>query len=54
MMEIVFHFQGDEVYRFELPANTTKITFKIVTDTVCQDDPFPKPVITEIEFQPTT
>jgi len=52
-MEIAFHYEGEEVYRLEIPDEAEKVVFSFtVTQASARIDPLPVPVITEIKFGP--
>ena len=54
-MKIIFLFQGEEVYRFELPAETETAVFAFLPSHIYSGiGKIPIPVITEIEFQQQT
>ena len=47
-MDIAFHFQGEEVYRVELPDGTVRATFEFVGSEVYGGVSIPIPVVSEI------
>ena len=48
VMEIAFLFQGEEIYRVELPDNTERATFEFVESAVYDKVMIPIPVVSEV------
>ncbi len=50
--DIAFFWQGEEVYRIELPANTTRVDFSNLDVKAYQDVSLPVPVVTSMACIP--